>query len=177
MTEIFGMESNLNFHFNLNRDDGPDEVLPKYLAEMIDNSVRQDFVDAVELTAADRENSMYKAMRFALECAHVKILYERKVLSDKAPIIPREQFLFGFRPTDGLCIFVQKKAHKTMLCDGPIRELAKQCILTQSLQYVLVETQEFKVWSYIPVCCSIHENCPYKVRPLDMRRGLFDGTQ
>lgn len=169
-------ENITNFKLDFGSDDSAEEVIPKYVIDMIDESVRQDFVKVLELTPPDRENSMYKAMRFALTCAHVKVLYERKVISDKAPVIPREQFLIGFRPTDGLCIFVQKKAHKTMLCDGPIRELAKQCILTQSLQYVLVQTTEFKVWSFIPICCSMHETCPYKVRPLDMRRNLFDGS-
>ncbi len=151
-----------------------EEILPKSLETMIDDAVKQDFSEIQFVTDEDRQNDMYKAMKFGLECAHVKILYERKVITiGKEPVIPREQFLFGFRPTEGLCIFTQKKAHKIALCDSPIRELAKQCFLTQSLQYILVETKEFRVWSYVPVCCG-NDTCSLKKRPLHIRQDLFE---
>jgi hypothetical protein len=151
------------------------DALPDYLEEMIDEAVQQDFVKVVPLTAEDRNNDMYKAINFSFSAGHVEILYEKVVYSSdtQSQIIPHKQFLFGFRPTDGLCIFSQKQTHKDMLCDGPIMELATQCPLTQSLQYILVPWDQFKVWSYIPTCCDSHETCSLKMRPLELRRDLF----
>lgn len=142
---------------------------------MIDKSVIQDFISVQKLTPEDHQNDMYKAIQFSFKSSHIEIVYERKVISsdENSIVIPHEQYLFGFRPTDGLCIFTQKDQHKAMLCDGPIRELANECPLTQSLQYVLVPLNEFRVWSYIPVCCST-DTCPVKSRPLDLRRNLFE---
>jgi hypothetical protein len=152
-----------------------EECLPKALEAMIDQAVAQDFKDGVlKPEPEDLKNDMYKAMKFALECAHVKILYERKVITlNREPFIPKVQYLFGFKPTDGLCIFTQKKAHKIALCDSPIRELARSCFLTQSLMYILVEAKEFRVWSYVPVCCS-NDTCPQKGRPFGLRKNLFE---
>ena len=118
---------------------------------------------------------MYKAIKFSFNASQIDVLYERKVISsDKESfVVPYEQFVFGFKPSEGLCIFTQKKSHKNMLCDGPIRELAKNCILTQSLQYVLVPLNEFRVWSFIPICCG-QDTCPLKTRPLNLRRDLFE---
>ena len=153
-----------------------ERMLPPYLEEMIDKSVIQDFVSVNKLSPEDRQNDMYKAIQFSFKSAHIEIVYERKVISsdEHSIVIPREQFLFGFTPTEGLCIFSQKDQHKAMLCDGPIRELATACPLTQSLQYVLVPLNSFNVWSYIPVCCSQHDTCPVKTRPLAFRRELFE---
>lgn len=152
------------------------DSIPHQLEDMIDDAVHQDFVDVLHLTEDDRENDMYKAIMFSFNAARVEVLYERKVVSqDKLSlVIPHEQFLFGFRPTDGLCIFTLKDAHKQMLCDGPVRELAQECPLTQSLQYVLVPLNDFQVWSYIPVCCSGDDSCAVKTRPFDYRRDLFN---
>nr|QEE15826.1 hypothetical protein DSAG12_01653 [Candidatus Prometheoarchaeum syntrophicum] len=149
--------------------------IPKYLEDLIDDSVKQDFLEVLPLNPEDRKHEMYKAMKFSFEASHIDILYERKVISkdENSLVIPHEQFLFGFRPSEGLCIFTQKKQHKEMLCDGPIRELAKHCVLTQSLQYALVPLNEFRVWSYIPVCCS-EDTCPLKTRPFNLRRDLFE---
>ncbi len=149
--------------------------IPKYLEDLIDDSVKQDFLEVLPLTPEDRKHEMYKAIKFSFEAGQIDILYERKVLSSdkESRVIPAEQFLFGFRPSEGLCIFTQKKQHKEMLCDGPIRELAKHCVLTQSLQYTLVPLNEFRVWSYIPICCN-EGTCPLKTRPLDLRRDLFE---
>jgi len=150
------------------------EVLPKYLLETIDRAIAQDFSIVRSVEPKDRENEMYKAIQFTFKAARVDVLYERVVVSGKAPIIPEKQFLFGFRPTaTNFCIFTQKSSHKKMLCDSPVRELAKRCILTQSLQYILLEWDTFQVWGYIPVCCSDKDTCPYKARPVDMRRELY----
>lgn len=164
------MEINLNMSLNGNG------MIPQSLEKMIDEAIEQDFIEVIPISEEDRVNEMYKAIMFSFDAAHVEILYERKVISRDtlSLVIPHEQFLFGFRPTDGFCIFTNKEAHKEMLCDGPIRELARQCPLTQSLQYVLVPLNDFQVWSYIPVCCSSEDSCPLKTRPLDYRRDLFN---
>jgi hypothetical protein len=165
------MASDLNFNFICSDNSETLEYLPKELEILIDEAISRDF-KVYPLIESDRQNDMYKAFKFALSCSHTAILYERKVISDKAPVIPREQFIFGFRPTEGLCIFAHKKEHKEMLCDSPIRELSKVCFLTQSLQYALVEADNFRVWSYLPVCCS-NDTCPAKARDLEMRQTLF----
>jgi len=154
---------------------GDDNQIPKYLEDLIDDSVKQDFLEVLPLKPEDRKHDMYKAIKFSFSAGQIDILYERKVISSdtESRVVPHEQFLFGFRPSEGLCIFTQKKQHKDMLCDGPIRELAKHCVLTQSLQYALVPLNEFRVWSYIPVCCSA-DTCPLKTRPFDLRRDLFE---
>jgi len=166
-----GLETN----FGVENSFGNTNQIPKYLEDLIDDSILQDFVEIRHITPEDRNHEMYKAIKFSFKVGHIEILYERKVISsDKESIvIPHEQFLFGFRPHEGLCIFTQKKQHKEMMCDGPIRELAKHCVLTQSLQYALVPLNEFRVWSYIPICCS-QDTCPLKTRPLDLRRELFE---
>ncbi|WP_457557673.1 hypothetical protein [Candidatus Harpocratesius sp.] len=152
------------------------EIIPQSLEQMIDEAIEQDFVEVRTISDEDRNNEMYKAMMFSFDSAHVEVLYERKVVSEDklSLVIPHEQFLFGFRPTDGLCIFSNKESHKEMLCDGPVRELARQCPLTQSLQYILVPLNNFQVWSYIPVCCSSEDSCPLKTRPFNYRRDLFN---
>ena len=164
----------LKIKFQFDPSGGIDsEVLPAYLESTIDEAVVQDFTEVIKLTREDRETRGYKSLRIMFEMHRIPVLYERLVISDQAPVIPEKQFLFGFRPTEGLCIFTKKKAHKVMLCDGPIRELAKQCVLTQSLQYILVEPDKLEMWSYIPVCCS-NESCALKTRPFGMRRDLFE---
>ena len=151
-----------------------DDFLPKSLETLVDTCVKQDFTEIQPITAEDRKNDMYKAMRFALECGHVKVLYERKCVTvGKEPVIPKTQFLFGFKPTEGLCIYTLKKAHKSLLCDNSIREFAKGCFLTQSLQYILVESEAFRIWSYVPQCCSC-ETCAQKTRPSELRANLFE---
>lgn len=164
------VETNLGLANFLNENS-----IPSYLEKMIDEAIAQDFEEVRKLTEEDRINDMYKAIMFSFNAAHVEVLYERKVISadTHSIVIPHEQFLFGFRPTDGLCIFSQKSQHKAMLCDGPIRELATACPLTQSLQYVLIPLDTFNVWSYIPVCCSSLDTCAGKTRPLNLRKDLF----
>ena len=160
----------------VNSFDNGSEVIRKYREEMIDGAVTQDFRQVQKLSDEDRKNETYTSMKFSLQNASVEILYERVVISEDTQswVIPHKQFLFGFKPTEGLCIFSNKEQHKSMLCDGPIRELAKRCLLTQSLQYILVPVNEFRVWSYIPVCCSSDETCPIKTRPFGLRRNLFE---
>jgi len=165
----------MSLDFKIDWASGNDEEsIPKALELEIDKALAMDFTEVCPISPEDKNNDMYKAVKFTLDSHRVKILYERKVITlNKEPIIPRVQFILGFRPTDGLCFLTTKEDHKVNLCDSPIRELAKQCFLTQSLMYILVETGAFKVWSYVPVCCGSNDSCPNKTRPLEIRKTLF----
>ena len=55
--------------------------IPKYLEDLIDDSVKQDFLEVLPLTPEDRKHEMYKAIKFSFEAGQIDILYERKVLS------------------------------------------------------------------------------------------------
>jgi hypothetical protein len=167
------MSTGLRFNFGL-PDKWKEELTPN-LIKIIDEAIGQDFDEVCQISDEDRKNDMYKAIKFALDAAHIKILYNRKVITEnKEPVIPYAQFIFGFKHADGLCIFTQKRHHKEMLCDGPLQEVAKKCVLTQSLQYILVESKSFKVWSFIPICCSNSDSCGVKKNPLHLRRNLFE---
>ena len=160
--------------FDMNSQNFKTGHLPKYLEETIDKSILQDFYKIRPLVDKDMNNEMFKAIMFTFQAAHISVKYTRVVYSDKTPVVPRKQFLIGYEPgNSGLCLFSSNSAHKEMLCDSPIRELATSCFLTQSLQYVLLEWDKFNVWSFIPVCCS-DEVCPSKSRPVNMRTKLFE---
>ncbi|MHA1718595.1 MAG: hypothetical protein ACTSXK_03650, partial [Promethearchaeota archaeon] len=91
-----GLETN----FGVENSFGNTNQIPKYLEDLIDDSILQDFVEIRHITPEDRNHEMYKAIKFSFKVGHIEILYERKVISsDKESIvIPHEQFLFGFRP-------------------------------------------------------------------------------
>ena len=117
------MDVGLETNFGESDSFGSDNQIPQYLEDLIDDSVKQDFVEVLPLTPEDLKHDMYKAIKFSFNAGHIDILYERKVISSdkESLVVPHEQFLFGFRPSEGLCIFTQKQQHKEMLCDGPIR--------------------------------------------------------
>jgi hypothetical protein len=146
--------------------------IPKALEQYIDQSISQDF-QILPISDEDKENESYKEVHRELKQSWTPILYERKVISDKAPVIPRVQYLLGFPPTDGLCIFAKKIEHKKVLCESPVKELAKICVLTQTIQYVLVEPDNFTVWGYMPICCC-GDNCSAKALDLKLRQTLFE---
>ena len=54
-----------------------ERILPPYLEEMIDKSVIQDFVSVNKLTPEDRQNDMFKAIKFSFKSSHIEIVYER----------------------------------------------------------------------------------------------------
>jgi hypothetical protein len=143
--------------------------LPQSLEKMIDDAVGLDF-EVHQLTEEDRQNEFYKALVFALRCSRTPILYERAVISDQTPVVPRLQFLFAVRPTGNLCFFTQKQSHKRVLCN---ESNLRNCFLIQGLMYLLVESERFAVWSYAPQCCTTEENCPLSTLGLELRRTLF----
>ncbi|MFO7796638.1 MAG: hypothetical protein R6W84_10835 [Promethearchaeia archaeon] len=145
-------------------------MLDQKLENLIDQAVSKDFI-IHKITDQDKENDSYKALEFTLSFNNIEKTYERKVETEKYPIIPKFQYLFGFYPKDGLCIYVNKKEHKTALCDGPLEEINHSCSLVNSLMYLLVPIDNFDVYSYIPGCCE--SNCPNSAKQFDLRINLF----
>ncbi len=146
-------------------------MLEDDLLQLIDKAVSQDFT-IHEITEEDRLNDSYKALKFTLSFNKIHVKYERKVETDKYPIIPQFQFLFGFDPNDGVCLFVDKERHKSALCDGPLEEINNSCSLIHSLMYLLVPIGKFEVYSYLPACCEI--NCPNSPKQYELRIDLFE---
>ncbi|MGQ4875364.1 MAG: hypothetical protein ACP6IY_14965 [Promethearchaeia archaeon] len=141
------------------------------LETLIDKAVSRDFI-IHKINEEDHQNDSYRALKFTLDFNNIEIEYERKVESDKYPIIPRYQYLFGFIPHDGLCIYVNKEAHKKALCDGPMENISKTCSLIHSLYYLLVPADKFVVYTYFPACCEI--NCLNSPKAMDLRIKLFN---
>lgn len=140
------------------------------LENLIDQAVSRDFI-VHEISEEDKVNDSYKALQFTLSFNSINIKYKRKVESEKYPIVPKYQYLFGFYPREGLCLFVNKKEHKTALCDGPLDDINKTCSLIHSLMYLLVPTDKFEVNSYLPGCCEI--NCPNSPKQYTLRINLY----
>ena len=145
-------------------------MISKYLEGLIDKAISKDFI-IHELSKEDKESDIFKSIIFTLTFSNIKIEYQKKVESVNYPIIPRYQFLFGFYPRDGLCLFVKKKEHKKALCDGPLEEISKTCSLVHSLIYLLVPTDKFEVYSYMPACCEV--NCDNSPKQYALRIDLF----
>ncbi|MFO8019644.1 MAG: hypothetical protein R6U96_13540 [Promethearchaeia archaeon] len=147
-------------------------MISQELENLIDQAVSRDFI-IHPITEKDKKNDSYKAISFTLSFNNINIEYARKVESEKYPVIPRYQYLFGFYPKDGLCLYVNKKEHKKVLCDGPLEKISNSCSLINSLIYLLVPLDSFKVYSYLPACCEI--NCPNSPKQFNLRLDLFDG--
>ncbi|MBN1800144.1 MAG: hypothetical protein JW891_01475 [Candidatus Lokiarchaeota archaeon] len=146
-------------------------MLENKLIHLIDKAVSQDFT-IHEITDQDLSNDSYKALKFTLSFNKIHIKYERKVETNKYPIIPQFQYLFGFDPNEGVCLFVDKEIHKNTLCDGPLEEINSTCSLIHSLMYLLVPIGKFEVYSYLPTCCEL--NCPNSPKQYDLRIKLFE---
>jgi hypothetical protein len=138
--------------------------------ELIDKAVAKDFI-VKEITSDDKNNDFYKSMKFTLDFNKIKILYERKVITHNF-ILPKIQYIFGFRPKEGLCLLVNKKVHKHILCDGPLADLNDRCLLINGLQFLLVQSDSFKVWSYIPAC-PCERKCDLDELALELRTRLW----
>ncbi|MHA1791949.1 MAG: hypothetical protein ACTSVI_04840 [Promethearchaeota archaeon] len=156
---------------SINMDaDGPKSTLSEDFIDLIDKAVSSDFI-VKEINDEDRENDFYKSLKFTLTFNKIEVLYERKVITHNF-ILPKIQYLFGFRPNDGLCLLVNKKVHKEVLCNGPLADLNSRCMLINGLQFLLVQSDAFKVWSYIPSCpCEIP--CELDNLALELRTRLY----
>ena len=84
--------------------------ISKDLENLIDKAVSSDFI-IYEIKDEDKLNDSYKALEFTLSFNNINIEYVKKVESQKFPVIPKFQYLFGFFPKEGLCIYVNKKEH------------------------------------------------------------------
>lgn len=141
------------------------------LEDLIDKAVARDFI-IHNLSETDKNNDSYKALSFTLSFNNINIEYERKVETEKYPVIPRYQYLFGFYPHEGLCLFVNKGEHKAALCDGPLEDISAKCSLVQSLIFLLVPIDKFEVYTYLPACCEL--NCSNSPKQYDLRINLFE---
>jgi len=146
-------------------------MLNKGLVELIDQAVSQDFI-IHSISEQDKKNDSYRALKFTLSFNKIQIEYERKVETENYPVIPQFQYLFGFKPNDGICLFVDKITHKDLLCDGPLDEINSSCQLIHSLMYLLVPVGRFEVYSYLPTCCEL--NCINSPKQYDLRINLFE---
>lgn len=145
-------------------------MISNELEDLFDKAVSQDFI-VHRITKDDEENDSYKALKFTLAFNNINIKYQRKVESLKHLKLPRFQYLFGFYPKDGICLYVNKKEHKIALCEGPLQEISNNCLLIHSLFYLLVPQDKFEVYSYLPACCEI--NCPNSPKQYKLRIKLY----
>ena len=146
--------------------------LPIFLEKMIDESVSFDF-KIERISIEDQDNEMYQLMKKSLEFSNISVMYERRVISDQYPVIPKIQYLFGFKPVDGLCLLTANKKHKEVLCDGELFEIIRNSTsFIHSIMYLLVEQKKFQVWSYLPSDRNITEIEMGK-QSLQLRRKLF----
>jgi hypothetical protein len=145
-------------------------MISKDLEGLIDKAVSRDFI-IHHLSEKDKKNDSYKALEFTLTFNKIEIEYIKKVESKKYPVIPRYQYLFGFYPREGLCLYVNKEEHKKALCDGPLEEISSSCSLIHSLMYLIIPTGKFEVYSYLPACCEL--NCKNSPKQYALRINLF----
>jgi len=130
-------------------------MISKDLEGLIDKAVSRDFF-IHDISEEDKKNDSYKALEFTLSFNKIDVEYVRKVESSKYPVIPQFQYLFGFYPREGLCLFVNKNEHKIALCDGPLEEISRSCYLIHSLMYLIIPVDKFEVYSYLPACCELN---------------------
>ena len=148
-------------------------MISQNLVKLIDKAVSRDFI-IHPVSEGDRDTDSYKALVFTLAFNNVNIEYERKVETINYPVIPQFQYLFGFNPKEGLCLFVNKKEHKVALCEGPLEDISNKCSLVLSLIYLLIPVNRFEVYTYLPACCEL--NCANSPKQYDLRISLFEKT-
>ncbi len=146
-------------------------MIHKELESLINKAVSRDFI-LHDISAEDKNNDSFKALEFTLSFNNITVEYQKKVETKKYPVIPQFQYLFGFYPKEGLCLFVNKQEHKKFMCDGPLEQINKSCSSIHSLMYLLVPSNRFEVYSYLPACCEL--NCPNSPKQYDLRIALFE---
>ncbi|MBN2150689.1 MAG: hypothetical protein JW839_04495 [Candidatus Lokiarchaeota archaeon] len=158
-----------------NHDDS--DPLPEGLIDLVDKAVKSDFI-VMEITDEDRENPYYKSMRSMLEDFYnTRILYERKVIASSF-ILPRLQFLFGFKHKEGMCLVLEKPWHKLVACGDDLDVLNQNCFLVNRLQFLLQEVESDKRWCYVPLClCEHSKECELTKRANSLRLSLWVGPK
>nr|MDO8118412.1 hypothetical protein [Candidatus Sigynarchaeota archaeon] len=138
--------------------------------DLIDKAIMNDFI-VKEITEEDRKNIHYQALKDTLHNAYqTVVLYERRVFS-QMDILPKLQYLFGFKPRDGICLFLNKPMHKVIAC----RDLAKLnqgCFLVNKFQFLLTESDADKTWCFVPLC-PCEDTCELVSTARDLRTRLW----
>ena len=157
----------------LDKDGNIREELSKDLASRVDKAISSDF-KIKEITDEDRNNKFYLAMITTLDDDfQTKILYERKVFTSNASL-PKEQFLFGFKPRDSLCLILNKPIHKVVCCSEELARLNNHCFLVNGLQFLLQEAESERAWCYVPQCPCEH-TCELTPQAMELRLMLWIG--
>lgn len=157
-------------------DDSENEkqTLPIYIENLIDEAVSLDF-DIYPISDEDRANENFQNFKYSLEISNIEIVYLKKVISKNhaPPIVPKIQYLFGIRPVDGLCIYSNNEIHKKVLCSNEILDLMNSSSsIIHSFMYLIVEHEEFNVWSYIPLD-PLSSRVDEQREDLKLRKKLF----
>jgi len=63
----------MEINFAMKSENGS-EVIPKYLEDMVDDAVTQDFLQVQKISNEDRRNETYSSMVYSLQAAGVEIL-------------------------------------------------------------------------------------------------------
>jgi hypothetical protein len=144
------------------------------LVERIDKALSFDF-HVMNISEADKENKYYLAMKeMLLNTFQTKTLYERRVVSSNA-ILPKIQYLFGFKPRDSLCLILNKPMHKVVCCNGDLAKLNNNCFLVNGLQFLLQEGSNDRAWCYVPQClCDSNQGCELRPHANQLRIRLWE---
>jgi hypothetical protein len=144
------------------------------MIDRVDKAVSLDFT-LREISAADRANPYYLALKSMLERNdEARVLYERTAISTNS-VLPKYQYLFGFKHREGLCLIMNKPMHKVIACSDVLERVNQGCFLVNGLQFILQEVEQDKRWCYVPRCLCEHElRCELTPRAMDLRRKLWD---
>jgi hypothetical protein len=147
------------------------DMFSSMFIDLVDKAVSVDF-SILPITDEDRKNDRYINTKSALmEGWAISVIYERKVLTS-IKFLPRVQYLFGFKPQEGLCLLVNKKIHKQIVCGGKLAELNENCFLVNHLQFLLAQEDTYRYWAYVPPC-PCKTPCSLTPKALALRTTLY----
>jgi hypothetical protein len=149
----------------------PNDALSEAFLKLVDGAVSMDFSIA-PISTDDKANKYYHETRAALvDVLNIAIVYERHVTT-RIKFLPKRQFLFGFKPQEGLCFLVNKKIHKQIVCGGRLAEITEKCLLVNSLQFMLAQADDYRYWAYVPPCVCTTP-CTLSQKALTLRTILY----
>ncbi len=155
---------------NKDNDGESGSEITQAFIDLIDKAVQNDFI-VKEITEEDMRNIHYKALKDTLHNAYqTDVLYERRVFSH-LEILPKLQYLFGFKPRDGICLFLNKPIHKVIACHD-LTKLNQGCYLVNGLQFLLTESDADKTWCFVPLC-PCEQTCELVSTAKDLRTRLW----
>lgn len=139
---------------------------------VINECIRRDFCGILPLTAEDEQRETYKALKFTLYYNHCPIIFKKIGIIKINEGIGESVYLIAFRRTEQTDLLIRNPVHRNV--GGNFRGFPEpNCIAYMNIQFILMEFEEFRVWSYMPVCGIQHEHCPYQARSFELRRHLF----